>query len=178
MVLLEGAPLLEREPRDGRKVRPAFVFGVLAALALATLIAVIVRAIPEDSPATRDPVRPSAPAPGAYYLDLIPRVSPAQAADLTSLPWRLVGIDGRPHSLQLYYAGGGCTTPIGVSVRETKATVTIKAVGRTTPNATACPSIGYVRAGTVLLDRALGHRALWHAPVGREGAGDAGLLDS
>ena len=59
MVLLEGADLLEREPRDGRKVRPWLVFTLLGALVLAALAYVIVRAIPQDPQPVRDPLRPS-----------------------------------------------------------------------------------------------------------------------
>lgn len=177
MLTLEGADLFEQTPRPGRKVRPWLVFGALGALALAALTYVIVRAIPQSPQPVRDLLRPSRLSDQTYSIEPVKQISAAQAKGMTSEPWRLVGIDGRPHSLQIdYVAGGGCQTPVGIYVHETRTSVTIEAVSRTQQGATVCASNALLGAGSVILDRPLGTRALWHAPVAGDQAGDADLL--
>jgi hypothetical protein len=177
VVLLEGADLLDREPHDGRTVRPWLVFIVLGALALAGLAYVVVRAIPKNPQVVRDPLQPSRLSGQPYSVDPVTRISDAQAEGMTSEAWRLAGINGVPHSLQItFVVGGGCETPVGILVHETRAAVTIEAVSHTDRTSSACASVGRTGAGSVILKRQLGNRALFHAPVGREQAGAAGLL--
>lgn len=172
MVPLGGAQLLEHESRGGRKARPWIVFSALGALAVAALVGIVVRAIPQDPQPIRDPLRLPRQLGDMYSLDLVDQISAAQAAGLTSEPWRLVAIDGRPRSLQIFYVvGGGCETPVGIRVHETRTSVTIEAVSRTDPNASACASLLKTGSGSVILKQPLGDRTLWHAPVAEEQAG-------
>jgi hypothetical protein len=168
MVLLEGADLLEREPRDGRKVRPWLVFTVLGALVLAALAYVIVRAIPQDPQPVRDPMRPSVPQGfGPSSTELIPRISAARAAGLTSESWQLTGIDAGGRALELFYIGGDgyCHRPVGVYVQESADRVTIEAASTSVPDNTACPTPLVTGSGRVLLREPLGSRPLYHGAV-------------
>lgn len=177
MPLLEGADLLEQEARPGRKVRPGLVFSLLGALVVAVLAFAVVRvATPRDPQPVRDSLRVPPDPDGPYSLDPVRRISADHAAGMTSEPWQLLGIDGRPHSLQIYFViGGGCETPVGIRVHETATRVTIEAVSRTDPSASACASLLKTDSGTVILKRPLGRRELWHAPVE---PGNADLLRS
>jgi hypothetical protein len=110
-------------------------------------------------------------------------ITATEAQGLTSMPWRLAGIDDTRSVLAItYVAGGGCASPRGIYVHETATTVLIEALSRTTSTGQQSQSpyacAAYLRDGraTIQLQQPLGDRQLLHGQTNSPASGQAVTL--
>ncbi len=88
----------------------------------------------------------------------------APAADLLSLPWRLVSVNGERLTILFVAGDDSCVFPVGVHVDETDTQVEISALSKDNGHGSCADrltrEIAYVE-----LHQPLSNRSLMHAPV-------------
>jgi hypothetical protein len=188
-----GVPVTaDRRTRRHRYTAPLLSAAAVAVIALVTALLIGTSHDGRSHTATANTGNPATPTPSVtaastdakqsslapgWSRTLYPIVDMLTAAEtqgLTSMPWKLDGIDDAQRSLAIsYIAGGGCTFPRGIYIQETASSVLIESLGRTmnapqpsqSPQVTACPADLKVGLATIKLQQPLGDRLLLHAQV-------------
>jgi len=112
-----------------------------------------------------DPLSPASAPPAAKSLQ---RLTAAEAAGLTSVPWRFAGISANGTVITLTWVTGGCVR-VGYEVNETDADVRVQVViaPASLPTGMICAGDLIADAGTITLSQPLGDRQLLHGATGQ-----------